>query len=55
MTTNSQLLTTELKSKNKLSKQLEQEDNHRNGDHMEAYQQGGGGGKWGKRCRELKA
>ena len=40
MTTNSQLSTTELKkkNKNKLSKQLEQEQNHRNGDHMEGYQ-----------------
>ena len=42
MTTNSQLLTTEpKKNKNKLSKQLEQEQNHRNGDHREAYQWGG--------------
>ena len=39
MTTNSQLSTTEPKSqKQKLSKQLEQEQNHRNGDHMEGYQ-----------------
>ena len=46
MTMNSQLSTTEpKKNKNKLSKQLEQEQNHRNGDHMEGYQQGGG---WGK-------
>ena len=44
MTTNSQLSTTELKKKNELIKQLEQEQNHRNGDHMEVYQQGGGGG-----------
>ena len=40
MTTNSQLSTTELKNKNKnenkLSK-LEQEENHRNGDHLEGY------------------
>ena len=45
MTTNSQLSTTEPKqnkNKNKLSKQLEQEQNHRNGDHVEGYQQGGG-------------
>ena len=43
MTTNSQLSTTEpKKNKNKLSKQLEQEQNHRNGNHMEGYQQGGG-------------
>ena len=43
--TNSQLSTTEPKkqNKNKLSKQLEQEQNHRNGDHMEGYQHGGGG------------
>ena len=44
MTTNSQLSTTEPQNKNKskLSKQLEQEQNHRNGDHMDGYQQGGG-------------
>ena len=41
MTTNSQLSTTEPKNTNKLSKQLEQEQNHRNGDHMEGYQWGG--------------
>ena len=34
-------------NKNKLSKQLEQEQNHRNGDHMEGYQQGGGGRRMG--------
>ena len=45
MTTNSQLSTTEPKNKNKLSKQLEQEQNHRNGDHMEGYQQGSGRGR----------
>ena len=28
----------QLNLKNKLSKQLEQEQNHRNGDHMEGYQ-----------------
>ena len=36
MTTNSQLSTTK-PNKNKLSKQLKQEQNHRNGDHMEGY------------------
>ena len=42
MTTNSQLSTTELKKqKQKLSKQLEQEQNHRNGDHVKGYQWGG--------------
>ena len=48
MTTNSQLSTTEpkrQKNKNKLSKQLEQEQNHRNGDHMESCQEGVGGGE----------
>ena len=56
MTTSSQLSTTEPKkklNKNKLSKQLEQEQNHRNGDHMEGYQRGRmGGGEWGERYRE---
>ena len=53
MTTNSQLLITEpKKDKNKLRKQLEQEQNHRNGDHMEGYQRGRGGGERGKRYRE---
>ena len=49
MATNSQLLTTEPKNKNrnKLSKQLEQEQNHRNGDPMEGYQWGWGGVKNG--------
>ena len=45
MATNTQLSTTEPKKKknrNELSKQLEQEQNHRNGDHMEHYQCGGG-------------
>ena len=42
MTTNSQLSTTKYKNKNKLSKQLEQEQIHRNRDHMEGYQQGRG-------------
>ena len=39
ITTNPQLSTTEpKKQKQKLSKQLEHEQNHRNGDHMEGYQ-----------------
>ena len=33
------------KNKSKLSKQLEQKQNHRNGDHMEGYQQGSGRGR----------
>ena len=56
MTTNSQLSTTEPKkktqTKNELSKELEQEQNHRNGDHMEGYQWGGGEEEWGKSYRE---
>ena len=47
MTTNSQLLTTKpkkTKNRNKLSEQLEHEQNHRNGDHMVSYQEGRGGG-----------
>ena len=39
MAINSQLLTTESK-KQKLSKQTEQEQNHRYGDHLEGYQLG---------------
>ena len=55
MTTNSQLSTTEpIKTKNKLSKQLEQEQNHRNGDHMEGYQWGRGGGERGKATENKK-
>ena len=41
MTTNNyQQMNLKTKTKNKLSKQLEQEQNQRNGDHMEGYQQG---------------
>ena len=47
MTTNLQLSATEPKNqKQKLSKQLEQEENHRNGDYTEGYQWGGGRGEW---------
>ena len=53
MTTNSQLPTTEpKKTPKKLSKQLEQEQNHRNGDHVECYQWGSRGREQGKRYRE---
>ena len=53
MTTNSQLLTTEPKNnKNKLSKQLEQDQNHRNVDHMEGYQWGEGGVRTGEKVQE---
>ena len=59
MTTNSQLSKTgpnKYKNKNKLSKQLEQEQTHTNGDHLEGYQQGGGGrneekGTGNKKCK----
>ena len=44
MTTNSQLSTTEPKKQ----KQVEQEQNHRIGDHWKSYQWGGMGGEWGK-------
>ena len=37
-----------LKNKNAVSKQIEQEQNHRNGDHMEGYQWKGEEGKWRK-------
>ena len=52
--TNSRLSTTKpkKKSKTKLSKQVEQEQNHRNGDHMEDSQWGGNWGEWGKRYRD---
>ena len=56
ITTNSPLSTTESKKTKtktkKLSKRLEQEQNHRNGDHMEGYQWRGGRGRVGKRYRD---
>ena len=58
MTTNSQLSTTEPKqnkNKNKLSKQLEQEQNHRNGDHMEGYQPGGGERRVGEKVQGTRS
>ena len=54
MTTNSQL-TTESKNKNELSKQLEQEQSHRNGDHMEGYQQGGGEERVGENVQGIRS
>ena len=51
MTTNSQLLTTKTKktkNENELSKQLEQEQNHRKGDYMGGYQWGNGKRRMGK-------
>ena len=57
MTMNSQLSTTEPKKKKKLSKQVEQEQNHRNGDHMEGYQQGWGvrGGRMGQKVQGIRS
>ena len=58
MTTNSQLSTTEpkkYKNKKKLNKQLEQEQNHRNGDPMEVYQRGGGGEKMGEKVQGTRS
>ena len=56
MTTNSQVSTTEPKKKKKqLSKQLEQEQNHRNGDHMEGYQWGGGGRRMGGKVQGIRS
>ena len=49
MTTNSELSTTEpKKNENKLSKQLGQKENHRNGDHMEVISRVGEGENRGK-------
>ena len=57
MTTNSQLPTTEPKNKNnnELSKQLEQEQIHRNRDHMEGYQWGVGGGRMEKKVQGIRS
>ena len=55
MTTNSQLSTTKPQNKNKLMKQPEQEQDHRNGDHMESCSREKEKGKWGKRYMELEA
>ena len=59
MTINSQLSTTDQKTKNKyktkVSKQLEQEQNHRNGDHVESYQWGGRGGRVGEKVQGIRS
>ena len=55
MTTNSQLSTTEPKNRNKISKQLEQEQNHRNGDHKKYYQQGSGVGRMGEKVQGIRS
>ena len=53
--TNSQLSTNEPKTKNELSKQLEQEPNHRNGDHMEGYWWGQEGRRIGEKVQGISS
>ena len=57
MTKNSQLLTPEpkKKTKNELRNQLEQEQNHRKGDHMEDYQWGGEGRTVGENVQGIRS
>ena len=58
MKTNSELLTSEPKNnknKNKLSKQLEQDQNHINGDHWEGYQQGSGRVREGGKVQRISS
>ena len=55
MTTDSQLSTTDLKNKNNESKQLEQEQNHRNGDHMEGYQWVRGKAREGGKVKRIRS
>ena len=55
MTTNSQLSTTELQKKKTLSKQLEQEQNHRNGDIMEDFQWGSERGRESERVQGISS
>ena len=43
------------KNKNELSKQLEQEQNHRNGDHMEGYQWGGDMGRMREKVQGISS
>ena len=54
MKTNSKLSTTKPKTKNKLSKQLEEEQNHRNGDHMRIII-GKGRGKVGVKVKGIRS
>ena len=53
MARNSQLSTIE--SKNKLSKQAEQKQNHRYGDHLEGWQLGWGSGRMGGKVQGLRS
>ena len=52
MAINSQLSTTESK---KLSKQAEQKQNHRYGDHLEGYQWGSGRGSEGGNIQRIRS
>ena len=51
-TTDSQLSTTE--PENKLSQQLQQEQNHRNGDYMHGYQREAGGGRMEEKVQGIR-
>ena len=56
MTTNSQLSTTEpQKKKKELNEQLEQDQNHRNGDHMDGCQWGGGRGRIEEKVQGIRS
>ena len=57
MTTNSQLSTTEPKKQkqNKLSKQLEQKQNQKNGDHMVGYERGRGRRRMGEKVQGIRS
>ena len=46
---------TQNQNESKLSQQLEQEQNHRNGDHMEGYQQGSGRGREGGKVQRINS
>ena len=52
--TNSQLSTTE-SNKPKTKQTTRTEQNHRNGDHMEGYQQGGGRGRMGHKVQGIRS
>ena len=43
------------KKQNKLSKQPKREQNHKNGDHMEGHQRGGGRGRIGEKVQEIRS
>ena len=49
---NYQQLNLKKQNKTNLSKQAEQEQNHKCGDHLQGYQREGEEGEWEKRCRD---